>query len=200
LEPTVSARLPNDGSRRAVFLDRDGTLNVEVNYLHRVADLVLVPGAAPAVRSLKEAGWLVIVVTNQAGIARGYYDEAAMHTLHEHIKHLLAAEDAQLDGIYFCPHHPDFGGSCTCRKPAPGMLRQAARDHGIDLARSWIVGDTSGDIGAGRAAGCRAILVRSGYGRQVESAIRSRAEPQPEAIVDDLPAAAAYILAHQHSS
>jgi D-glycero-D-manno-heptose 1,7-bisphosphate phosphatase len=194
LEPIVTVSAPSYATRRAVFLDRDGTLNVEVNYLHRVEDLELVPGAAQAIRALKESGWLVIIVTNQAGIARGYYDEAALHTLHEHLKHSLAVDGAQLDAIYFCPHHPDFSGVCDCRKPAPGMLQQAARDYGIDLAQSWIIGDNTGDIGAGRAVGCRTILVRSGYGKQVEAALRSGAELWPETIVDDLPAAVAYIL------
>ncbi|MBV9788585.1 MAG: D-glycero-beta-D-manno-heptose 1,7-bisphosphate 7-phosphatase [Chloroflexi bacterium] len=185
-------------SRRAVFLDRDGTLNVEVNYLHRIKDLVLVPGAAAAIRSLSQAGFSVIVVTNQAGIARGYYDETALHTLHEEIQRRLAAEGAQIDAFYFCPHHPDFGGACECRKPAPGMLKQAAQDHAIDLTHSWLIGDTSGDIGAGSAVGCRTILVRSGYGAQAEAALGSGITPQPEAIVDDLSAAAGYILSHDH--
>lgn len=183
-------------TRRAIFLDRDGTLNVEVNYLHRIEDLELVPGAAEAVRSLSQAGFLVIVVTNQAGIARGYYDEAALHALHAEIQRRLAAEGAHIDAFYFCPHHPEFGGVCECRKPAPGMLRQAAQAHNIDPARSWLIGDTSGDIGAGRAVGCRTILVRSGYGAQAEAALGSGIAPQPEAIVEDLRAAAAYVLAH----
>lgn len=183
-------------SRRAIFLDRDGTLNVEVNYLHRIADLVLVPGAAAAIRSLRQAGFSVIVVTNQAGIARGYYDEAALHALHEEIQRRLAAEGARIDAFYFCPHHPEFSGACECRKPAPGMLKQAAQDHAIDLAHSWLIGDTSGDIGAGSAVGCRTILVRSGYGAQAEAALNADVAPQPEAIVDNLSAAADYILAH----
>lgn len=194
----VTAGAHSGGGRRAIFLDRDGTLNVEVNYLHRIEDLVLVPGAAEAVRSLSRVGFLVVVVTNQAGIARGYYDESALHTLHEEIQRRLVAEGARIDAFYFCPHHPEFGGACECRKPAPGMLRQAARDHGIDLSCSWLIGDTRGDISAGHAAGCRTILVRSGYGAQAEAALGSGDAPQPEAIVEDLPAATAYILAHDH--
>ena len=185
-------------SRRAVFLDRDGTLNVEVNYLHRTEDLVLVPGAAAAVRSLSQAGFLVIVVTNQAGIARGYYDETALHRLHAEIQRRLAAQGARIDAFYFCPHHPEFDGVCECRKPAPGMLKQAAQDHAIDLPGSWLIGDTSGDIGAGNAVGCRTILVRSGYGAQTEAALGSGVAPQPETIVDDLSAAVDYILANDH--
>ena len=192
----MTAGAHSGSTRRAIFLDRDGTLNVEVNYLHRIEDLELVPGAAEAVRALSRAGFLAVVVTNQAGIARGYYDEAALHTLHEEMQRRLAAEGARIDAFYFCPHHPEFGGACECRKPAAGMLSQAAQDHGIDLARSWLIGDTSGDIGAGCAVGCRTVLVRSGYGAQTEAALVSGDAPQPEAIVDDLRAAATYILAH----
>lgn len=189
---TANARQP------AVFLDRDGTLNVEVNYLHRIADFALISGAAQAIKALNRAGLLVILVTNQAGIARGYYDEAAMHALHAHLSNVLAAEGAQIDAIYWCPHHPEYSGACPCRKPAPGMLQQAAAEHGIDLARSWLVGDTAGDIGAGHAAGCRTILVRTGYGAQFEAQLCAGTEPQPEAVVDDIAAAAAYILSRHH--
>ena len=183
------------GRRRpAIFLDRDGTINVEVNYLHRIADFALIPGAAEAIKALNQAGLPVILVTNQAGIARGYYKEAAMRALHAHLRDVLAAEGAQIDAIYFCPHHPDYSGPCACRKPSPGMLQQAAAEHNIDLARSWLVGDTGSDIGAGHAVSCRTILVRTGYGAQFEAQLRAGAEPQPEAVVDDVAAAAAYIL------
>lgn len=182
-------------ARRAVFLDRDGTLNVEVNYLHRIEDFVLVPGAAEAVRALHAAGWFVVLVTNQAGIARGYYDQAALHTLHAYMARELAVNGARIDAIYFCPHHPDFSGACDCRKPAPGMLRQAASEHDLDLAQSWFVGDTTGDLGAGRAAGCRTILVRTGYGARTAAMIQAGETPRPNAIVDDIGAAVALILA-----
>jgi D-glycero-D-manno-heptose 1,7-bisphosphate phosphatase len=181
-------------ARRAVFLDRDGTLNVEVNYLHRVADFHLIEGAAQAIRALNAANYLVIVVTNQAGIARGYYDAAALDTLHTHLAQVLAAEGAQLDAVYFCPHHPDFTGPCACRKPAPGMLLRAAADYRLDLTRSWLVGDTSSDIGAGCAAGCRTVLVRTGYGNQVAAQLVRDAMPRPDMIVDDIGAAVQYLL------
>jgi D-glycero-D-manno-heptose 1,7-bisphosphate phosphatase len=161
---------------------------------------VLIPGAAEAIRALNDAGYLVIVVTNQAGIARGYYDEAALHVLHDHLHASLAAQDARIDAVYFCPHHPDFTGACACRKPMPGMLTQAAADHGIDLTHSWLVGDSAGDLGAARAVGCRAILVRTGYGRAVESALAAGAAPRPDAIVDDIGAAARWILATDRAS
>lgn len=182
--------------RRAVFVDRDGTLNVEVNYLHRIEDLVLVPGAIEAIRALNQADYLVLVVTNQAGIARGYYDEAAMHRLHDHLADVLAEAGARLDGIYFCPHHPDFGDACDCRKPAPGMLHQAAAEHDLDLRQCWMVGDSAGDIGAGRAVGCRTLLVRTGYGAQTEGTLAEADRARrPDAVVDDIRAAVRVILA-----
>ena len=181
--------------RPAVFLDRDGTLNVEVNYLHRPADLTLVPGVPEAIRRLNLAGLPVIVVTNQAGIARGYYDVAALYRLHNHLVEVIARAGAHIDAFFFCPHHPDFTGPCECRKPAPGMLLAAARLHHLDLRRSWMVGDTASDIAAGHAAGCRTILVRTGYGGQVEQRLRSGAESvAPDAIVDALPQAVDYLL------
>ncbi len=179
--------------RRAVFLDRDGTLNVEVNYLHRVADLVLIGGAAQAVKLLNDADYLTIVVTNQAGIARGFFDEEAVHVLHAELKAELAAAGARVDAIYLCPHHPDFTGVCDCRKPRPGMLRQAALEHSIELSHSWLIGDTWSDIGAGQAAGCRTILVRTGYGAQLEAQLEAAAV-RPAVVVDDLLAAVRFIL------
>lgn len=182
-----------DRPRRAVFLDRDGTLNVEVNYLHRVEDFVLIPGAAQAVRALNAADYLAIVVTNQAGIARGYYDAAAMHALHAHLAVLLQAENAHIDAIYFCPHHPDFGAACDCRKPQSGMLLQAANEHAIDLRHSWLVGDTITDLQAGMGAGCRTILVRTGYGATTEAQLEAHVI-RPDAIVDDIGAAVSFLL------
>lgn len=180
--------------RPAVFLDRDGTLNVEVNYLHRVADLVLVPGAIAAVRALNDAGLLVVLVTNQAGIARGLYDEAALHTLHEYVTEQFRAGGARLDAIYFCPHHPEFTGACACRKPAPGMLLRAAADHDLDLRRSWLVGDAASDLEAGRAVGCRTILVQTGYGTRTLAAIEAGQTPRPDAVVHDIGAAVRWIM------
>ena len=128
---------------------------------------------------LKEAGYLVIVVTNQAGVARGYYDEQAVAVLHAHIQKLLAAYDTGIDGFYLCPHHPTEGlgqyrVACDCRKGAPGMLLQAAREHGINLADSFMVGDKVADIEAGVAAGCRPVLVRTGYGVKDEPVVAAQ--------------------------
>jgi len=154
---------------RAVFIDRDGTINVERDYLFRPEEFVFVPGAPDAIRLLREAGFRVVVVTNQSGIARGYYDEAAMHRLHRHMDELLAREGAAVDAYYHCPHHPDgtvdaYRTVCDCRKPLPGMLEQAARELHLDLAASYIIGDKLADVEAGRAAGCRPVLVETGYG------------------------------------
>ncbi len=188
--------------RPAIFLDRDGTINVEVNYLHRPDDFHFVPGAPQAIARLNAAGFLVVVVTNQAGIARGYYDETDLHHLHVHLQGLLADHGAHVDAFYFCPHHPEFTGVCACRKPAPGMLHAAARDLHIALPRSWLIGDSAGDLGAARAAGCRAILVRTGYGAALEDQLaRGSSETVlPETVVDALPQAVDYLLALERSA
>jgi len=133
-----------------------------------------------AVRLLNQAGLFVVVLTNQSGIARGLYSEADLQRLHRHVDTLLAAEGARVDAWYYCPHHPEGRGAyrrhCDCRKPLPGMLFQAAAEHGIDLSRSWMVGDKAVDVEAGLAAGCRPILVRTGYGAQAEQNLPSGIE------------------------
>lgn len=150
--------------RPAVFLDRDGTINVEKNYLHRVQDWEWIPGAQAAIKSLCDAGYLVVVVSNQAGVARRYYTSEDVATLHRHVQQELLVLGASVDAYYWCPHHPDLGPSCNCRKPAPGMLLQAAQDLNIDLAASWMVGDKTIDVQAGMAAGVSSLLVQTGYG------------------------------------
>lgn len=185
----------SEEGRAAVFLDRDGTINVEKEYLHRAEEFEFVPGAPEAIRLLKEAGFLVVVVTNQSGVARGYYDEAAVHRLHRFVDNELARAGASIDAYYLCPHHPRHGigpylTECACRKPLPGMLLAAARDLGIDLARSWIVGDKAADVEAGIAAGCRPLLVRTGYGTSEAGQV-----PSDVTVCDDLLAAARVILA-----
>ncbi|VTR93122.1 -heptose -bisphosphate phosphatase : D,D-heptose 1,7-bisphosphate phosphatase OS=Geobacter metallireducens (strain GS-15 / ATCC 53774 / DSM 7210) GN=gmhB PE=3 SV=1: Hydrolase_6: Hydrolase_like [Gemmata massiliana] len=163
-------------SREAVFLDRDGTLIEEVNHLSSPDQVRLIPGAAEAVRRLNDAGVLVIVITNQSGVARGYFPESRLSAVHDRVSELLAAHGAKVDAYYYCPHHPTEGigayrVTCTCRKPKPGMLLTAARDFDIDLARSWMVGDKVCDSGAGDAAGCRSVLVRTGHGRELPNAV-----------------------------
>jgi len=157
----------------AVFLDRDGTINAEKNYLHKIAEFEFIPGAPEAIKRLKDAGFLVIVVSNQAGVARGYFDEEAVRTLHRHIQSELAGYGTSIDAFYFCPHHPEegvgpFRVSCDCRKGEPGMLLQAAEDYNIDLGKSFMVGDKLADIEAGKRAGCQSLLVLTGYGESVK--------------------------------
>ena len=160
----------------ALFLDRDGTLNEEVGYLCRPEDVVLFPGAARALARLNALGVPVLVVTNQAGIGRGMYGWDAFRAVSARIDQLLAEEGARLDGTYAAPHHPRGVAGYRHpdhpdRKPNPGMLLRAAREHGIDLSRSWMVGDKALDLEAGRRAGCRVALVRTGYGDQVDPAL-----------------------------
>jgi len=154
--------------KQAVFLDRDGTINIEKDYLYRVEDFEFTDGAIQGIRLLNDAGFLVIVVTNQSGVARGYYDEADVEHLHHHIDELLRSAGARVDAWYYCPHHTagnlPYNQDCLCRKPLPGMLLKAASDHAIDLTRSWMVGDKTADIQAGLAAGCKPVLVLTGYG------------------------------------
>lgn len=145
----------------AVFLDRDGTLIEEVNYLARVEDVRVFSFVPGALQRLKDNGFLVIVVTNQSGIGRGIYNEANMHSVHEHMQAELA--DA-IDGFYFCPHQPSDG--CLCRKPGLGMIEAAQRDFDIDMENSWMVGDKNIDVETGKAANMQSILVLTGYGRR----------------------------------
>ena len=182
--------------KRAVFLDRDGTINVEKDYLYRVEDFEFIPGAPQAIRLLNEAGFLVVVVTNQSGVARGYYTEEDVDILHRHISAELAKVGSRVDAWYYCPHHPSGRGSyslpCHCRKPLPGMLREAALRHGIDLAASVMIGDKLADVEAGLAAGCRTVLVRTGYGAAEEAHV-----PPGTVVCDDL-LAGVLSLIHRH--
>lgn len=160
----------------AFFLDRDGTLNEEVDYLHRPEDVVLTPGAARAIARLNATNIAVIIVTNQAGIGKGYYGWPEYQAVMERIRCLLALEGAHIDGDYACPFHPAGIGEFRHadhpeRKPNPGMLIKAAAEHSLDLERSWMIGDKSLDLEAGRRAGCRVALVRTGYGSQVDPAL-----------------------------
>ncbi len=162
-------------ARPAVFIDRDGTLNEEVGYLHRPEDVVLVPGAAGALARLNALGIPVVVVTNQSGIGKGRYGWDEFNAVMERIAELLASEGARMDGIYAAPHHERGKGDYAHpdhpdRKPNPGMLVRAAEEHRLDLSRSWMIGDKALDLEAGKNAGCRSALVRTGYGSQVDGA------------------------------
>ena len=183
---------------RAVFLDRDGTINVEVGHLDDKSKLALIEGAAEGIALLRDGGFKVVIVTNQSVIARGRISEAKLRQIHLALTELLSANGARFDALYYCPHHPDEGGgdytaSCDCRKPQPGMLLQASRELEVDLPRSYIVGDKLSDLEAGRAAGCRQILVRTGYGSRSEAMLDGRA-PRPDHIADDLLDAASWIM------
>jgi D-glycero-D-manno-heptose 1,7-bisphosphate phosphatase len=153
----------------AAFLDRDGTINVERGRVHRIEDFELLPGATAGLRLLQAAGYRLVVVTNQSGIARGLYDEAQYAALTRHMRTLLRREGVVLDAVLHCPHHPVHGvgaarRDCDCRKPRPGMILRARDALGLDLARSVLIGDTRGDLEAGRAAGVgRRVLVTSGH-------------------------------------
>jgi D-glycero-D-manno-heptose 1,7-bisphosphate phosphatase len=174
--------------RPAAFLDRDGTINREVQYLSHPDQLELLPGVGPALRRLREAGYLLVVVTNQSGIARGYFSDADLEAIHRRLAEQLAAHDVVLDAIYYSAAHPDDGD--PCRKPGTGMITRAARELGIDLARSWMVGDKTVDVLTGRNAGLRTVLVKTGYGG-TDGAF----DVAPDAVVDDLLGAADVILA-----
>jgi D-glycero-D-manno-heptose 1,7-bisphosphate phosphatase len=167
---------PSGGGIPAVFVDRDGTLNREVDFLRRVADLRLLPGAAAGVRRLTDAGFAVVVVTNQSGVARGLIPPATLDAIHAAIRSRLARGGARLTGLYACPHHPTAGEPpfrrrCRCRKPRPGMVERAARELHLDLGRSYCVGDSPADLGLAAATQLRAVLVRTGHGRRTEAAL-----------------------------
>lgn len=184
---------------RAVFLDRDGTLNREVNYLADPAQLELLPGVAEGLARLAQNQWLLCVVTNQSGVARGILSEATLAEIHGRLRELLANEGVTLDWIGHCPHHPEHGTpalrqACNCRKPEPGLLLRAAADLDIDLTRSWMVGDSARDLEAGRSAGCRSILVGTGNGARTFEAMET---DERESLLNapDFPGAADLILA-----
>lgn len=179
--------------KRAVFLDRDGTINIEKEYLYQAKEFEFIPGVPEAIRLLNEAGIMVVVVTNQSGVARGYYTEDDVEILHRHIAQELKLHEAHIDAWLYCPHHPDGRGSyalpCMCRKPLPGMLFEAATRYDIDLDDSIMIGDKQADIEAGIAAGCQTILVRTGYGAEEERL----AGPQT-VVCADLLSAVKYLL------
>lgn len=177
----------------AAFLDRDGVINRETGYVHRIEDFELLPGVPAALRRLRDAGHRLVVVTNQAGIARGLFGPDDYQRLTAHMQAVLRAEGVVLDGVYHCPHHPTAGigayrVECLCRKPAPGMLLEAARELHLDLAASVLIGDKASDIEAGRRAGVgRCVLVSSGH------ALDDAARAAADACLPDLAAAAAWV-------
>lgn len=166
---------------KVIFLDRDGTMNEEVHYLHKPEDLKLLPGVGQAVRRFNEAGYQVVVVTNQAGVARGYYTEQDVTELHAYLNRMLMEEGAHVDAFYYCPHHPEHGigpykTECRCRKPGIGMFEQAeqAFKDGINKEESYMIGDKLLDVEAGHRYGVRSVLVGTGYGREVREEQRNK--------------------------
>jgi D-glycero-D-manno-heptose 1,7-bisphosphate phosphatase len=183
--------------RRAVFLDRDGTIIEDVGYLTAIERMTLFPWSVDSIRALNHAGFAVVVVTNQSGVARKYFTEAFVEQTHRVLDQRLTAGGARIDAYYYCPHHPDgklseYRRQCDCRKPARGLVDRAARDLGLDVERSFVVGDTWRDVGLAREVGARGILVRTGGG-----AIEEARPPQglrADVVVDNLAAAASWIL------
>jgi D,D-heptose 1,7-bisphosphate phosphatase len=143
--------------KRAVFLDRDGTLARDIPYCSRPEDFELLPCAAESIKLFNEASFKVVIITNQSGIARGYFTEEMLENIHQKMRSDLAKYNARIDSIYFCPHHPDEG--CDCRKPKPTLILRAAQEHDIDLTASFFIGDTPADIEAGHAAGCKTVII-----------------------------------------
>jgi len=176
---------------RAVFIDRDGTISEEVGYINHGSRFRLFPYSAAAIKQLHEAGYLAIVITNQAGVARGYFSEAMVQAVHKLMTDELEASGAALDAIYYCAHHPSLGEApyrldCDCRKPKPGLLLRAAREFDIDLENSWMVGDRYSDIELAANAGVKSALVLSGYGRGEWEHQRDNWTIQPDLVADDL--------------
>lgn len=184
---------------RAVFLDRDGTLNEERGYLNHVDRLKLIDGAPEAVALLNRHGLRTIVVSNQSGVARAYFQEELLNRLHEKLRTLLEERGARLDAIYYCPHHPSVGDppyrrNCDCRKPKLGMIRKAEREFSVDPHRSYMVGDKLSDVQFGTDAGCKSILVLTGYGKGEWENRRGGTDRDPDYVATDILDAAKWIV------
>ena len=185
--------------RPAIFIDRDGTLSHEVGYVNHPSRFRLFPFAVDAIRTINQAGVLAVLVTNQAGVARGYFPESMIEEVHGRVREALDAGGAHLDGLYVCPHHPTEGQppyrqDCQCRKPRPGLLRRAEQELGADLARSWVIGDRRGDLELAWTVGARAAMVRTGYGLGELTYQAARWKRQPDLVADHLLEAVERIL------
>jgi D-glycero-D-manno-heptose 1,7-bisphosphate phosphatase len=182
-----------------VFVDRDGTLTEEVGYVNHPKRLRLLPRSGEAIRRLNAAGVPVVAVTNQAGVARGYFSEDVLHAVNAELHAQLGREDARLDGLYVCPHHPTEGEPpyrmrCDCRKPQPGLLRRAAADLDLDLGRSVMIGDKASDLEVVPAIGGRSVLVLTGYGLGEWEYRRERFAVTPDHVASDLLDAVEWVL------
>jgi len=189
----------NTHTRPAVFMDRDGTMTVEGGYINHPSRLQLIRGTADAVRLLNENGIYAVVTTNQAGVARGYFTEDMIHTVHGRMREMLEQKGAKLDAVYYCPHHPREGGpgyrlDCNCRKPKPGMIEQACKELPIDLSRSYMVGDKISDSEFGHGLGVKTVMVLTGYGRGEYEYQRQDWKDTPDHVAKDLKGAVKWIL------
>jgi D-glycero-D-manno-heptose 1,7-bisphosphate phosphatase len=189
---------------KAVFLDRDGTILDELGYLTPSSTVVIYPWSADSIRLLKRAGYTVVMITNQGGIGLGLYDHDFVKATHDQLTRQFAEAGAEIDAWYYCPHHPEavveeYRVACGCRKPAPGMLNDAARDLHLELSKSWVVGDQWRDVQLAHVAGCRSVLLRTGHGASQEAAWPDDVAP-PTSTCDNLIAAVSVILERDHGA
>lgn len=183
----------------AVFLDRDGTISEEVGYIRDPDQFQLMPKSAEAVKLMNERGLKVIVITNQAGVAKGYFPEDMVSRVHKKMEKTLSNQGAFLDGVYYCPHHPEgvvetYRKTCECRKPASGLLKKASEEHAIDLSRSYMVGDKVADVECAHGMGVKGILVLTGYGKDELKKIKAAKIRGPEYVADDILDAVSWIM------
>jgi len=186
-------------TNRAIFLDRDGTLNEEDGHITTPEKFRLYSYAAEAVRLINQSGRMAVVLTNQSGVARDYLTEATLLRIHERMEESFRLQGARIDAIYYCAHHPDYGSppyrvDCDCRKPKPGLVERAARDFNLDLSRCYVIGDRYRDIEAGQVVGARGVMVLTGFGREEYEAGRQHWPRQPDHIAEDLLEAVKWIL------
>lgn len=189
--------------KRAVFLDRDGTLNRDVGYPNSYSMIEIFPYSFEAVRKIKEAGFLAVIVTNQAGIGKGFIEEKNLHDIHRKLRLDFAKQEAFIDGIYYCPHHehseiPEYRKTCSCRKPNPGMARQAARDLDIDTTKSYMIGDKVEDVLFGLNIQATPILLLTGYGKKSLLKLNEK-EIQPAFVAETLKDAVAWIMDRENT-
>ena len=186
-------------AHKAVFLDRDGTVNEEVGYVNHVERFTLLPRVGEAIRLLNQNGLKTVVITNQSGVARGYFPESLVPLVHQKMQELLKKDGAHLDGIYYCPHHPDVGAppyrqKCRCRKPEPGLIEEAVKDLSLDLRSSYMIGDRGVDIEFAHRVGAKGILVLTGYGKGEWEYWGRQWKESPEYVAQDLFEAVRWIL------
>ncbi len=184
---------------KAVFLDRDGTINEEVGYVNHIERFILLPYVGEAISLLNQMGIKAVVITNQSGVARGYFPESLIHQVHKKMERLLREKGAHLDGIYYCPHHPDSGlppyrQKCRCRKPETGLIEEAVKDLDIDCSKSYMIGDRGVDIEFGHKIGAKAILVLTGYGKGEWEYYRDQWKVKPDYVASNLYDAVQWII------